>query len=151
MRFIDLLGPDAVAAGLRTGSKHRLFEEIARRIAPGDVALGVLEALTERETMGGTALGAGAALPHGRCDALTAPVGGLFRLATPIAWGADDGQPVDMVAALVVPVQFTGRHLELLAELAEAFADPGLCARLRAAPDAGALRGELAQWSARRG
>lgn len=152
MHFVELLGPAACAVGLAAGSKHRLLEDIARRLAPdAAMALQLLDALNERERLGGTGLGAGAALPHGRCEGLTAPRAGLFRLARGVDFGAADGVPVDLVAVLAVPVQYTTAQLALLAEMAEALADPDLRQRLRAAADAAALRAELAEWTRRAG
>ena len=46
---------------------------------------------------------------------------------------------MDLVFAMAVPQHFTQQHLQLLAELAEHFADPGFREALRQAPDAGAL------------
>lgn len=152
MHFVELLGPAACAVGLAVGSKHRLLEDIARRLAPdAAMALQLLDALNERERLGGTGLGAGAALPHGRCAGLAAPRVGLFRLARGIDFGAADGVPVDLVAVLAVPVQYTAAQLALLAEMAEALADPDLRQRLRAAADAAGLRAELAEWTRRAG
>ena len=47
-----------------------------------------------------------------------------------------DGQPVDLIFALLVPENATEQHLRLLAELAEMFNDAALCEQLRKA-DAG--------------
>lgn len=152
MHFVELLGPAACAVGLAAGSKHRLLEDIARRLAPdAATALPLLDALNEREHLGGTGLGDGAALPHGRCAGLAAPRAGLFRLARGVDFGAADGVPVDLVAVLAVPVQYTAAQLALLAEMAEALADAGLRQRLRAAADAAGLRAELAEWTRRAG
>ena len=46
--------------------------------------------------------------------------------------------------SLSVPASFTHQHLQLLAEIAERFADADFRARLRAAPDAAAMHALLA-------
>ena len=46
---------------------------------------------------------------------------------------------MDLVFAMTVPRHFTQEHLQLLAELAEQFADAGFRDALRGAPDADAL------------
>lgn len=146
MRFSDLLSPDSVAAGLRSGSRRTVLEALAQLLAPEDQALAVLEALSEREGLGSTALGRGFALPHGRSSVLERPRAAFIRLQKPIAYGAADGQPVDLFAALVTPSHFTTEHLSLLADIATRASDPATLQRLRDANDASALYAELAEW-----
>jgi PTS system nitrogen regulatory IIA component len=146
MRLIELLLPERVVVGLRATSRHSLLEALARLLAPAGDDLGVLEALTEREALGSTALGSGVALPHGRCTTLHAPVAAFARLARPLEFGAADGKPVDLVCALVTPSHFTQEHLSLLGEIATRFSEPATLIELRQAPDATALRAELAKW-----
>lgn len=145
MRLVDVLDPGRVAADLRAASRHALLEALARLLAPPGADLAVLDALNERESLGGTALGQGTALPHGRCTALPAPVAAFARLARPVDFAAADRRLVDLVCALVVPDHFTDTHLLLLADIAARFSDAAVCARLRAAPDTRALYAELAQ------
>lgn len=145
MRFCDLLTPDSVVAGLSVRSRGAVLEALAQLLAPPDQALAVLEALTEREGLGSTALGQGFALPHGRSAVLEQPRAGFLRLARPVAFGAADG-PVDLFFAIVTPNHFTTEHLSLLADIATRASDAATLARLRRAPTAAALHAELSQW-----
>ena len=63
------------------------------------------------------------AIPHGRSARLATATGTFLRLAEPVDFNAPDGQPVDLVFALVVPEHFAQQHLMLLANLAEMFGD----------------------------
>ncbi|HSX60474.1 MAG TPA: PTS sugar transporter subunit IIA [Tahibacter sp.] len=146
MRFCDLLTPDSVVAGLRVRSRGAVLEALAQLLAPPDQALAVLEALTEREGVGSTALGHGFALPHGRSSVLEQPRAAFVRLAQPVVFGAADGDPVDLFAAIVTPSHFTTEHLSLLADIATRASEPRTLARLRAAQHASALYAELAEW-----
>ncbi|WP_257385760.1 PTS sugar transporter subunit IIA [Tahibacter caeni] len=146
MRFSEILTPDSVVAGLRLRSRGAVLEALAQLMAPADQALAVLEALTEREGLGSTALGQGFALPHGRSSVLERPRAAFLRLAQPVVFGAADGRPVDLFAAIVTPSHFTTGHLTLLADIATRAAEPATLARLRAARDASALYAELAEW-----
>ncbi|MEO7431778.1 MAG: PTS sugar transporter subunit IIA, partial [Dokdonella sp.] len=83
-----------------------------------------------------TGLGHGVAIPHGRSAAIHEARAAFVRLASPVDFGADDQQGVDLVAALIVPAHFTDQHLKLLAELAELFSNNTLTDELRAAADA---------------
>jgi nitrogen PTS system EIIA component len=146
MRFSDLLTPDSVVADLRARSRGAVLEALAQLMAPPDQALAVLEALTEREGLGSTALGQGFALPHGRSAVLDHPRAAFVRLDRPIAFGAADGKPVDLFAAIATPSHFTTEHLSLLADIATRAANPAALSRLRAARHASALHAELAEW-----
>lgn len=141
MRFLDLLPAERVRNGLVVRDKAELLDLLAGLLAgaDGDIAV-VREALVARERLGSTGLGQGVAIPHGRSAAIGEARAAFVRLAQAIDFGADDLRPVDLVAALIVPAHFTDQHLKLLAELAELFSDAPLTAKLRAAPDAAALR-----------
>lgn len=146
MRFSDLLTPDSVVADLRVRSRGAVLEALAQLMAPPDQALAVLEALSEREGLGSTALGMGFALPHGRSAVLEHPRAAFVRLTQPVAFGAADQIPVDLFAAIVTPHHFTTEHLSLLADIATRASDPAALERLRAAGHASALYAELAEW-----
>ena len=81
-------------------------------------------------------MSSGIAIPHARVAGLTRPRGALIRLAEPINFDAMDGEPVDIVFALMVPEQAEQAHLELLATLARAFSSRAVCQQIRAAEEA---------------
>jgi PTS system nitrogen regulatory IIA component len=143
MPLLDLLPPERVRTHLAAIDKPTLIAELATLLA-GDGDAGIVRAALEaREQLGSTGLGHGVAIPHGRSAKVSEARAAFARLADPIDFGADDHQPVDLVAALIVPAHFTDQHLKLLAELAELFSDAELTGALRAAPDAHALRETL--------
>jgi len=143
MPFLDLLSPERVRTDFVASDKATVIARLADLLAGDSDAEIVHAALEAREALGSTGLGHGVAIPHGRSAAVPEARAAFVRLARPIDFGADDGQPVDLVAALIVPEHFTDQHLKLLAELAELFSDTELTAQLRAAPDAEALRERL--------
>ena len=143
MPFLDLLPPERVRADLDASDKAELIARLAALLAGDDDTRVVASALEAREALGSTGLGHGVAIPHGRSAAVSEARAAFVRLARPIDFGADDGQPVDLVAALIVPEHFTDQHLKLLAELAQLFSDAELTSALRAAPDAATLRETL--------
>lgn len=140
MRLVDFLPAERVRTGLVARDKAVTLDHLAKLLAGRDAGLSIVrDALTARERLGSTGLGHGVAIPHGRSAAITEVRAAFVRLAEPIDFGADDNQPVDLLAALIVPAHFTDQHLKLLAELAERFSDAGILSALRAAPDAPAL------------
>ncbi len=137
MHLIDLLTRRRVIADAKLASKKRLLEFAAGTLCSdsegGDFERLVFESLVAREHLGSTGLGGGVAIPHGRVAADIAPTAAFFRLAKPLDFDAADGDPVDLVLALIVPDHFTNQHLELLAQVAELFSRGDVCAQLRGA------------------
>jgi nitrogen PTS system EIIA component len=138
MQIVDLLTPARVVAGAQISGKKRLLEKLAALLderGQPESERAILDALSKRERLGSTGLTGGVAIPHGRSADVERAAGCFVRLASPIDFGALDGQPVDLVFALIVPEHFTDQHLMFLAELAELFSDGAFMQELRAASD----------------
>ena len=145
MPIQSLLAADRIVLLVEPGDRDAVLDAAARLLAdsaPGNTQA-IADSLRKRERLGSTAIGHGIAIPHGRTPAFETARGAFLRLREPVDFGASDGQPVDLVYAMAVPEHFTQQHLQLLAELAEQFADVGFRAALRAAPDVAALRAIL--------
>ena len=84
----------------------------------------VIDALAARERLGCTGLGHGVAIPHGRVNFITQPVGAVITLAEPIEFDAADGEPVDIVVGLLIPETEVDGHLKILASLAKFLNEP---------------------------
>lgn len=143
MPFLELLPAERVRTGVVVDDKAGLLDMLALLLADGDDDKPTHEALVARERLGSTGLGHGVAIPHGRSHTVSQARAAFVRLERPIDFGADDGVPVDLVAALIVPAHFTDQHLKLLAELAELFSDRAMTAALREAPDSAGLYAAL--------
>ena len=125
-----------ISIGDPASSTKRILEQAARLLAGDDEepnAELVFERLLERERLGSTGLAGGVALPHARMPGLDDSRGAFLQLASPVEFDALDGQPVDLVFALLVPQQATEEHLHLLAKLAAMFNEEPLRMRLREA------------------
>ena len=152
MQIVDILAPSRVVRDAQVTSKKRALELLSELLAGSDPGLGqseVFASLLGREKLGSTGLGHGVALPHGRLAGCQRPYGALLLLETPIDFDAVDGEPVDLLFAMVVPEASTDEHLQLLAQLAEMFSDPAFCERLRASDPPGLLK-LLGDWGDRR-
>jgi PTS system nitrogen regulatory IIA component len=150
MHLVDLLAPARIRANASATSKKRLLELIAATLNEGsqdtELERRIYDGLCARERLGSTGLGRGVAIPHGRITGLAAPVGAFLRLGEPLPFDAADGQPVDLVFALVVPEHFSQQHLLLLSQLAEMFSDSDFCMRLRGCRADAALHTALSDW-----
>ena len=148
-RFARLLPANHVLVDLDVSSKKRLFEQIGllfentRQIPRARV----FDSLFDREKLGSTGLGYGVAIPHGRIRALKEPACAFVRTAAPIPFESPDGQPVNLVFAMLVPEHATEAHLELLSELAQMFSDASLRESLAATSDIQAAHRLITEWS----
>jgi len=123
-------------------SKKRVLEQAAQLLAAHNEepsAEQIFERLLERERLGSTGLAGGVALPHARMPGIQETRGAFLRLAEPVEFDALDGNPVDLVFALLVPEDATEEHLQLLAQLAAMFNEEELREQLRAAEAGEAL------------
>lgn len=138
MPLYELLSAQRVAILDDPGDRNAVLETAARMLSEGNPLIaGALNAgLQEREKLASTAIGHGVAIPHGRSPLFETSRAVFLRLAHPVDFGAVDGGPVDLVLAMAVPEHHVQQHLQLLAELAERFADEGFREHLRSAPDA---------------
>ena len=146
MKLNAILGADRVASGISVTSKKKALEELSRLLAKGTESLSatdIFNGLTAREKLGSTGLGHGVAIPHGRMAGIANSVGAFVRLKHPVDYDAHDGQPVDLVFGLVVPVAATEEHLKHLAAIAEKFSEEEFCKKVRAAKDDKALHALL--------
>ena len=134
MRPGDILQPNRISLANEAASKKRVLEEAAALLANDLEELTteqVFERLLERERLGSTGLAGGVALPHARVLGVSDARGAFIRLNNAVEFDATDGQPVDLVFALLVPETATEEHLQLLADLAKLFSEAGFCERLR--------------------
>ena len=98
------------------------------------------DALALREKACSTALGNGIAIPHARVTGVDRPLLSFERLKQAIPMGAADGCDVDLIVAIVSPVDDPGEHVKLLASLARRLQDPACLEILRSAKSEAAVR-----------
>ena len=139
MNISDILTPERTFADLKCASKKRTLESISHWL--GDQmsefdGKELFNALINREKLGSTGFGDGIAIPHCRLDSCTQVTGALIRLAKAVDFDAIDAQPVDLLFVLLVPLEATDEHLQILATLAGSFGQPEFRERLRKATDA---------------
>ena len=153
MNITDLLEPERIICCSEAGSKKRLLESLAARLAEitsQTTKNDIFDALVNREKLGSTGLGKGVAIPHGRMASLTAPACAFIKLDNPVEFDASDGQPVDLVFALLVPEDSTEEHLQVLSTIAEIFSNPAICAALRDCDTGRCILEQLYQWESQR-
>jgi PTS system nitrogen regulatory IIA component len=147
MQLADILRPAAVRLVGATTSKKRMFHDLGdlAQQCYGTSASEVVDALIERESLGPTGVGKGIALPHARLADVEKVHGLFLRLEKPLDFDAVDRQPVDLVFALLAPLDAGIDHLKALALVSRTMRDPGICAKLRANADPATLHAILTE------
>lgn len=138
----SLLTPDGIVLRSGASSKRQALHVAAEAAAH---ALGmdearVMEALMEREALGSTGLGSGVAVPHARLEGMDRVRAVFVRLDNPVAWGAVDDRPVDLVFGLFAPPSDGAGHLRALAAVSRALRSPEMREQLRQARTIDAVR-----------
>lgn len=139
--FGEVLTLDCVRRGVAARSMKAALEKGSELIAARQAGIDprrLLDGLLSRERLGSTGLGEGVAIPHCRLAECRAPAAALLS-TTPIDFDAPDGQAVDLVFVLAVPLHGQRAHLEILGALARVFDDAGNLAALRRAETTAAL------------
>lgn len=141
-----ILTSKAVDADLQVANKKALFQQLGAAAGKltGLPPKAIVAALNEREKIGSTGFGGGAAIPHGKIEGLEHVFGFFARLSAPIDFQAVDGLPVDLVFLLLSPPDAGVDHLKALASVSRTFRDRQTLAKLRGARSKDALFALLA-------
>lgn len=141
-----ILSVGAIDEAMVVANKKGLFQQLA--IAAGRLTgfepKQIVATLNQREKLGSTGFGGGAAIPHGKVEGLPAVFGYFARLSAPIDFQAVDGLPVDLVFLLLSPPDAGADHLKALASVSRALRDQQNVAKLRGARSRDAIYALLA-------
>lgn len=149
MQLSEILTPDHINCGLSAQSKKRALEKISDIFATGQdsvTAIEVFDRLLARERLGGTGIGHGVAIPHGRLPGINQAMGVFVKLEQAVDFDAIDNQKVDLIFALLVPENSTEEHLQILASIASMFNDENARDKLRQAGNADEIRQIINGW-----
>jgi PTS system nitrogen regulatory IIA component len=147
MTIGDLLEPGAVVLRVSAANKRQVLgviADVAARVFGVD-ANEAVEGLVERESAGSTGVGQGVAIPHARLAGIDRVRAVFMRLETPVAFGAVDDKPVDLLVALFAPKDADSSHLRALARISRLMREPDVREQLRKARSADAVHVMLTQ------
>lgn len=136
MDIKNIITPGRTLCGIEGVSKKRALEILASTIAedvPAIDADDLFRRLIARERLGSTGIGHGIAIPHCRVGNCEGTIGALITLKAAIDFDAIDGEPVDVLFAMLVPDHAQDEHLQTLASLAGLLNEADFRARLRGA------------------
>ena len=143
--FADLVDINGIAFDCAVASKQDLLATMAAMAGAAlDIpATLVLERVRQREALGTTGFGQGAAIPHARIEGSTRVMAVVARLPVPIAYGSFDGQPIDLAILLLSPEGAGADHLKALARISRTLRDSAILAAMRTAVTEAELRAAI--------
>lgn len=134
MPLQEFIKPDGVLCNATARSKKHCLEilsELLTRAYIDVVSDDVFECLVERERLGCTSLNKGVAFPHCRASGIDDTVGVLIKLSEPVDFDSPDGEPVDIVFGMMLPVEIEDRHRDDVRLVTKLLADARLREHLR--------------------
>lgn len=120
MILTQILQPKCVKVPVESLNKEGVITELVDLLnangllSDRDVAL---QAVLTRERIQSTGTGAGLAIPHGKCKAVSELVMAIGIAREPIEFESIDGRPVKIIILLVSPADQTGPHIQALARI----------------------------------
>lgn len=120
---------------LKADSREQVLQSLAWRIGRETSAdmTWIADQLLQREQREASGIDGGVAIPHLKSTPLSTPHIILAKLSTPIDFGAMDGQPVDIVCAVLSPQMDGVLHLRRLSRITRLLRESYVLERLRAA------------------
>jgi PTS system nitrogen regulatory IIA component len=135
MKILDILAPDAILPAMRATTKSEGLNELAALLAklhPEIDGSRLVQVLTDRETLGSTAIGEGIAIPHGKMPGVANVVAAFGRSDAGLEFDSLDGKPTRLFFLLVAPEDSAGIHLKALARVSRLLKDKSFRDRLAA-------------------
>jgi len=126
MNLTKILQQSCVRVPLKSKEKKEVITELVDVLAENELLLdrdAVLEAVLLREQTRSTGIGAGIAIPHGKCGGVKELVMSIGIASEPIDFDSVDGTPVRIVLLLVSPADQTGPHIQALAKISRLMLD----------------------------
>ncbi|MBR1649281.1 MAG: PTS sugar transporter subunit IIA [Alphaproteobacteria bacterium] len=133
MKISDILSASDVLMLEDVSSKRELLKSLAVHAAPkaGIDERVLFDIVLERENLGSTVIGKGAALPHGRIPGLKHTQALFAKVKGGVDFNAADEQKSDLVFMLLSPEDSGADHLEALAKIAGIIKNEEQCSKLR--------------------
>jgi len=136
INIYQLIRPECLRVPLDVSSKGEAIWELIRTLQSAGFiqnAGEVLEIILERERQGGTTIGEGIAILHGRLPDINEPVVALGVLPrdNSIDFGGTGDVPIEIIYLVLSPAHKPAFHLQVLAAIARFLSDHDMRTRLR--------------------
>ena len=139
MRITDLLDKRSISLTAAPKTKSEAIDQIVDlMVKSGKIndKEAYREQVYEREKESTTGIGEGIAIPHGKCDAVSAPGLAAMVVKDGAAFDALDAQPLTLMCLIAAPNTKDNVHLDVLSKLSVLMMDEDFSNSLRKAKDA---------------
>lgn len=137
IKLSKILSPELTVCHFGASNKKQVLEKISHLAYDFEHVIKyeeILETFQRRERLGSTAIGHGVAIPHGRIKNLNYPLCILISLTQAIEFDRSNITVIiDLVFGLLVPLEATEEHLNILISLTEKLQIRSYREKLRAA------------------
>jgi len=134
MPLEQIIKPDGVLCNATARSKKHCLEILSELLVRSNPEISsdlIFRCLNDRERLGCTGLDRGAAFPHCRVAGIDTSIAALIKLSEPVDFDAADGDPVDLVFGMMVPIELDDSHYADIKMVTRVMADESLRSRLR--------------------
>ena len=139
MLLTQILESDCVKVPLEGKDKESVITELVELLSENKLLADkdeVLQFVLAREKTGSTGIGAGIAIPHGKCKGVKDLVMALGVSREGIDFQSIDSKPVYIIVLLVSPIDKTGPHIQALARISRLMLDEEFKNKLQSAENA---------------
>lgn len=144
----ELITAELVDLELPAGDRREVVRSLAERLVKAGRVTDLetfLADIEAREAQMPTGLDGGIGIPHCRSAAVTEPTLGFGRSAGGVDFGAEDGNPADLVFLIAAPEGGGSDHMTVLAALARRLVRKSFTGELRSVSDPAAAAGFIAK------
>jgi fructose-specific phosphotransferase system IIA component len=147
---MDFLSKKSILADLKSTKKEDVIKELVDLlISSGEIDKSsrakILDSLSERESLGSTAIGQGIAIPHAKVDCVGKLIGAFALSKKGVDFDSLDGEPVYIFFLLLAAQDSAGPHLKALARISRLFKDKYFRDNLRSCADENAIIDVISQ------
>lgn len=134
MNVADVINQNAINLDLQVNDKRGALEVLTDLLLKDGAITSKEQFLADvylREAEGKTGIGNFIAIPHGKSDSVVRTCLAIGKVDAGIPWETLDGQPVKLIILFAVDNQSRNdRHVKLMAKVAGALANEGVCQAL---------------------
>ena len=134
MRITDLLDKNSISLNAAPADKKETLDLAVELMAKSGKLSDVekyREQVYAREEESTTGIGEGIAIPHGKCDAVTAPGLAAMVIKNGVEYESLDGEPVTLLFLIAAPNTKDNVHLDVLSKLSVMLMDENFTTSLR--------------------
>lgn len=129
----DIFSAEAIHASLDAKSKRQALKGLAQWVGKtSDIDPdGLCAAISDRESLGSTAIGRGIAIPHVRMCGVSEIQCYFARLTQAVDFDSPDDEPVDLLFLILAPEDADSEHIRVVSKLARILRCDGAVDKLR--------------------